>query len=375
MPLLFQRLARNFSKNGYFPTDGVTIDRILSMLHPENGSIRIMDTCCGEGTALAECANHLSIFDNDCDILSAGIEFNSERAECAKSLLGHVIHSDIKDCIVAQQQFGLLWLNPPYGDRLSDQSDQGLIREKKGRDRLEKQFLTLSLPMLQYGGVLIYIIPHYALDKVLATQLAKNLSSLSVHRLAEDRFKQIVIIGYRRRQYESGDITAIVDELLNVADDRSAASELPIEPDKFYQIPVISKQSEKKGIEAKTVRLTDKQVLEVRKSHPCLWNEFEHHFNQSKSLRRRPVRDLSQWHLALMLAAGHVSGFVHSKNGTRRLLVKGSTHKEKYKSVSVVTTDNGTEETQTLTDKFVAKIFAIDATEDSPAFGEVLVIK
>ena len=35
MALIFQRLARNFIKNGYFPTDGETLSRILPMLIPD----------------------------------------------------------------------------------------------------------------------------------------------------------------------------------------------------------------------------------------------------------------------------------------------------------------------------------------------------
>ena len=32
MALMFQRLARNYIKNGYFPTDGETIEKILEQL-------------------------------------------------------------------------------------------------------------------------------------------------------------------------------------------------------------------------------------------------------------------------------------------------------------------------------------------------------
>ena len=61
MALIFQRLARNFIKNGYFPTDELSLTRILSHIAPaeEHGLIRLLDPCCGEGTALAELAHHL----------------------------------------------------------------------------------------------------------------------------------------------------------------------------------------------------------------------------------------------------------------------------------------------------------------------------
>jgi hypothetical protein len=58
--LMFPRLAQNFIKNGYYPTDDVTIARSLSALQPtDEGQMRILDPCAGEGVALAECKHHL----------------------------------------------------------------------------------------------------------------------------------------------------------------------------------------------------------------------------------------------------------------------------------------------------------------------------
>ena len=54
MALLFNRLAHNFVKNGYYPTDGVTISRIQNLLAPSGKPMRLLDPCCGEGTALAD---------------------------------------------------------------------------------------------------------------------------------------------------------------------------------------------------------------------------------------------------------------------------------------------------------------------------------
>jgi len=53
MALMFSRLAHNFIKNGYFPTDAVTLERILAAIEPDGETLRIHDPCCGEGTALA----------------------------------------------------------------------------------------------------------------------------------------------------------------------------------------------------------------------------------------------------------------------------------------------------------------------------------
>ena len=44
MALMFPRLARNFARNGYFPTDEVTLERALQALTPApSGRMRICD--------------------------------------------------------------------------------------------------------------------------------------------------------------------------------------------------------------------------------------------------------------------------------------------------------------------------------------------
>ncbi|MEW0205970.1 class I SAM-dependent methyltransferase, partial [Escherichia coli] len=56
MALMFPRLARNFAKNGYYPTDESTLERALSALAPSDGPMCILDPCAGEGVAIAEAA-------------------------------------------------------------------------------------------------------------------------------------------------------------------------------------------------------------------------------------------------------------------------------------------------------------------------------
>lgn len=61
MALMFSRLARNFARNGYYPTDKLTLERTLQALVPaSSGRMRILDPCSGEGVALAEVAHRLS---------------------------------------------------------------------------------------------------------------------------------------------------------------------------------------------------------------------------------------------------------------------------------------------------------------------------
>ncbi|MCV3798506.1 class I SAM-dependent methyltransferase, partial [Pseudomonas aeruginosa] len=78
MALMFPRLARNFARNGYFPTDEVTLERTLQALTPApSGRMRICDPCAGEGVALAEAAH---ILGRD-QVQALAVEYDRERAD------------------------------------------------------------------------------------------------------------------------------------------------------------------------------------------------------------------------------------------------------------------------------------------------------
>src|SRR3546814_20345941 len=61
------------------------------------------------------------------------------RATHARLLVDHCIHGDLMDTMISRQAFGLLWLNPLYGDLARDTSGN-LGYEGKGRARLDKPF-------------------------------------------------------------------------------------------------------------------------------------------------------------------------------------------------------------------------------------------
>jgi hypothetical protein len=382
MALIFQRLARNFIKNGYFPTDEISISRIAAMLEPcREGLTRICDPCCGEGIALAECAEDL--ISKGASVFSAGIELNAERASQAKALLNHVVHANLDECFFSQTQYHLLWLNPPYGDRITDQV-MGAKEVKTGRDRLEKHFLARTLSSLVFGGVLVYIIPHYVLDTYLAKQLVRSLSDIAIYRLPEDQFKQVVIMGYRRRVETTTDAEQVA-QLVAIAGNRELAPVLPdvpkvLEagvnvPERIYRLPSGGAEFQKRVFELRSVNPTVEQVMEVAAVNKGLWPEFSQHFLQRPVVKRRPCRNLSEWHLSLTLAAGHVAGFVQSNAG-EVLLVKGSTHKIKELSVSIQDDGDGNlQEVRTAIDRFVPIIKAIDVTPGSEQFGRILTIK
>ena len=126
--LMFSRLAHNFIKKGYYPTDADTLGRLLNVLQPcTEGKMNIIDPCAGEGTALAECQQHLG----SAQVRSFAVEYDKERAYHAKKLLDVCLHGDFNDCLVSPRQFGLLFLNPPYGDLVADKA--GMVTHDGGK--------------------------------------------------------------------------------------------------------------------------------------------------------------------------------------------------------------------------------------------------
>lgn len=376
MSLMFSRLARNFIKAGYFPTDEETLGRLIPMLRCDHGPARLLDPCCGEGTALADIAHGLreSAPDNPPAIETLAVEFDAERAWHAKTILDRVIHADVNDVVIGPRSIGLLFLNPPYGYGVADNAGRsaGEINGEKA-ERLERTFLRLATPLLAYGGVLIYIIPHYALDEQIRAHLARNYVNLRVFMAPERRFKQCVVVGVRRR---SGNPAKAVLDMLDRA--QSAEDGAPMLPDtdswvdEPYQVPAIEPGKEPNF---HAVRIDAPQLSEElnRLSHSLLWEQMNSHFGQHQVACRPPLREMTPWHLALSLAAGQINGRIQSVGG-RQFLVKGDTFKSKDRKVTTETNEKGNvTQTVTMLDKFVPVINAIELTPDE-RLGQIVKI-
>lgn len=367
MALMFPRIARNFAKNGYFPTDEATLERALSALEPAPGPMCILDPCAGEGVAIAEAAHALG---RD-RVHAYAVEYDAERATHARSLVDHCLQGDLMDALISRQSFGLLWLNPPYGDLVRDQAGG---YQFQGRARLEKLFYQKTLPTLQYGGVLIFIIPAHVLDAELVGWLTRHFAQLRCYRAVETQFKQIVIFGTRIRQREQtvDDARAIRTRLMDIGRGDIQVEELPPEWSLTpYSVPLTS--SEPEHFYRTSIEL-EQFAAEVDRLQG-LWQSLDTHLGVAQQSLRPPARALSRWHLALSLAAGAISGVVSSKSG-KVFVVKGDTHKEKSTKTEYAQQDDGSvTETRILTDRFVPVIRAWDMTPDSPTRGQVLTIR
>jgi hypothetical protein len=371
MALMFQRIARNFIKNGYFPTDEVTLSRILGALDIGGARLRILDPCCGEGVAIAEVRNHL--VECGADVESFGIEYDRERAWHAKSIVGTVIHADMNDVFVTARSMGLLFLNPPYGNAVRDQAETG---SGKRNERIETAFVKRCMGWLQFGGVLVLIVPHYAFDRELAAVIARNFERVTAFTAPEPRFKQVVLFGVKRRSdTPDAEIAAMLERIGRATyGGEETPPALPADwIDAPYEAPSPKESAEFRFV---SVKLDSQQLAAEleRLKKSTLWPQFDAIFQTNARPHRRPLRDLSRWHLALALAAGQVAGVVRSHDG-RSLLIKGDTFKEKDTAVERQERADGTfAETRILTDKFVPIITGIDFTP-GPTFGDIVTIR
>ncbi len=373
MALIFQRLARNFLKNGYFPTDAKTMSGIISALSFSGNKCTIIDPCCGEGTALAEVQHALQ--QDDQVVKSYGIEYDEERAWHSKEILDYCIHGDVRECLVGIRQYSLLFLNPPYGDAVSDNAQ--LSDPTKGKLRLEKEFYRRTNGYLQFGGVMVLIVPYYVLDKEFGGWISTNFNRVKAFMAPEQQFKQCVIFGVKQRVSEqwssSSEYYRVRDHLAAIGSGEVIADKLPenwLDLDEPYLVPATSEQPK-----FELSRLDRKQLAESLAGKPSLWRQYDTLFSHFRTLdHKRPLCDVSRWHLSLLLAAGQVSGVVKGKSG-RTFVVRGNTYKSKRESVVASSDGNRSEKVTTRKDIFVPAIRGLDMTPGSESFGDVFVIK
>ncbi|WP_417329710.1 DUF6094 domain-containing protein [Halomonas cupida] len=370
MALMFPRLARNFAKNGYYPTDEATLERVLNALDASHDQrVRILDPCAGEGMAILETAHRLGRERTDV----YGIEFDLERARHMQRVVDVGIQSDLMDTVISPRSFGLLFFNPPYGDLVGETGgSKGYAG--KGRQRLEKLFYQRSVHLLQYGGVMVMIVPGYVFDDELSNWVAQHFDRVSVYRAAVDTFQQVIVFGVRTRRNAllANSKTKEVKTLLQGIGSKD------IEPDilpeywssESYDVPPASSSTP----HCYRVSLEPEQLEQEMDRLGGLWPDFNLAFWTDGVTQRRPLCQLSSWHLALSLAAGGISGIVTSRSG-RQLVVKGDTFKEKAAKVEFEEdADGNITERRILTDRFVPAIMAWDVTQGSPERGKLFKI-
>jgi hypothetical protein len=176
---------------GYYPTPPHLIPLIAQLLVPpeereaENYSrprVVAFDPCAGDGAALVELTNRLGAKAPKW----VAIEMEKSRFTALTRTVSDAHHADAFRARWTKPFASLLYLNPPYD----------LDRE---HERLEERFLARFTDSLASGGVLVFVVPHYALAASAET-LARSYTDLRCFRFPDDDFKayrQVVLVAKR----------------------------------------------------------------------------------------------------------------------------------------------------------------------------------
>ena len=330
------RLASQAKLGFYATPPGVVAHVQQALALPGPGTYRFLDTCCGEGEALAQLTAGLDR--NGVTIETYGVELDEGRYQAASQKLSRVLWGDaLTEIRISSKAFSLLWLNPPYD------WDDG--------HRLEGRFLEAHLRYLAPKGWLVFVIPHRALNYL--TSALSQLDGVGVYAFPQpefETFKQIIVVGRHQpaRDFGQWDYLARIAAL----SPEDAWAALPktdeLAPGSLVLPPVSARPP---VFVSERLDMARAAAL-VRKSP--LWQDLAA-FTAAKALNSiRPLAALRHGHLAMLLAGGMMDGEVEA-NG-RKLIIKGSVRKAVDSSVEV--TDSHQVERQT--ERYEITIRAID---------------
>lgn len=212
---MFQQVAYNLAKMGFYPTDEQTLACITRCLAP-NPNSRWFDPCCGEGVPLATLGQH-------CQSETIGIELDAERANAATEMCNTVVHADVHDCLFPSKATSGLFLNLPYGAEDSEADC----------NRIEKTFIRRTLPTVMVGGVVVIVMPHYTIDRAFAQYLARQLTDIVIGLSPETRFKQAIVIGTKLPSGQGAGVSKRTNAILQALEQQQP---FPATIDALYQL-------------------------------------------------------------------------------------------------------------------------------------------
>lgn len=332
-------------KVGYYPTHDHVVEVVKTYINPATDGMqsRLLDPCCGEGTAAALLGAALN-----CQ--TWGVELSYTRAAKAAEVLDKVYQAAWEACSLTEESVNLLFLNPPYDDdRVENQG------------RLELAFLRSAKAKLVRGGLLVYIIPQrMCANGEISRHLAGNFENFTIGRYQESAYGQIVILATRSQNYH-------VPAPEEIAAVRSwTEAEIPVleaaqEP-KYTLLPIPSRGAAGKTIVFKRNDWTDEEIvmaaLEKGATQTTVWKDLLNP-KRAESQLLNPVMPLKKGHIAMLMASGMMGTVRLAGEDGKPMLIKGRV--VKVQDVTETSSDNG-EVTETLKDRFVTTVAAVQQT-------------
>lgn len=267
-------------KVGFYPTPSITVE-LLSSWFKAQGFWRLLDPCCGTGEAAALLAERIGG-----EYEAWGVEIAPDRAAEAATRLS-VYNAAWQHTKADKESVSLLFLNPPYDYSSDDQ-------------RTEIEFLRTGIPTLVKGGILVYIIPQHLLRyKACAHLLAGHFDSFVIRRFpgeTYDLFRQVIVLGQKRRQYHHPTEQEIAAIRLVADLDSDQLEELTAREEPLFSIPTAPKTAK--------LRLTIIPVnLQIALAAALPWPE-EMQVVQNPERDFRPALPLRKGHVAMVMSGG-----------------------------------------------------------------------
>lgn len=182
-------MAREISRLqcGHFRTQARIVQALAKLIHPASeGSISVLDCCCGTGDALAELTK---VWNSPQNVKTFGIEIDRGRAEAAEKNLDEVLWAPIEHSRPSAG-VSMMLANLPYD-------------EVRGHGRLELELFKIVADWPARTGLLVLIVPKNIITENYSS-LAMELEShyevqpFNYPEPEAQEFGQCVLIGTRR---------------------------------------------------------------------------------------------------------------------------------------------------------------------------------
>jgi len=311
-------------KMGYYPTCLEHMSHIVCGVEfPKDVDVNILDPCCGCGLALRALANGNNGDEDGSRCYTYGVELDSHRSQEALTRLDRVGFGSYFHSRISHEAFHAMLLNPPY---------LSVMTEGGNNTRLERRFLVDSICHLMYGGLIIYIVPHYRLAADICKVLADNFDDLTMWKFEGSefqRFKQVAVMGVRCKRRDGSDFAS---ELMLQAMEPNCLRSLSDLPAGIYQLPAKVKKVELfKGAEFNEAELAE----QLKRS-----TSFSRLFEKSKldDITKRPLLPLNIGQVGLIGGSGLINGLVECDTPH---IIKGRIVKEKSTRVEETTDSRG----------------------------------
>ena len=293
----------NRIKMGYFPTDEEHVRLIKQAINFPKTQVNILDPCCGEGLAL-------KAFAENENAETYGIELDESRGHTAQKNLNNARLGSFFHSSVPFGRFHALFLNPPYF----------CCPGENGGRRMERAFLSDTLPLLMRGGLLVYIIPYHRADSSVCRTLATYYKNLSVFRFRDSEFKkykQIVFFGIRAEKHAAERTAEKIERLCLLPENIPLIDTVP---KGLYSLPV--KETAVPYFKGSVFDV--EELAGQLKASDSLNLFFESADLESRT--RKPLLPLNLSQIGLVGASGLMNGLVDSEHPH---VIKGKIIREK----------------------------------------------